>query len=182
VAVYAIYNPATGTKALLGVNATGAAVPEVYGGANMPAGYTASALISVWPTNASQQFVVASQRDRKVKRLPAGSAAIPGTLPTTPTSLSIASGVPLNAVMAYGFAGAAAGSVSTAATYIVFIGGDATGSAGGIGAQQISGYSALGGGFGGAWEAPMLTPQTIYYLSNASSGYTLSIQISAYEF
>jgi hypothetical protein len=56
VAIYAIYNPTTGASALLARNATAAAQPTVYGGANMPAGYTASALISVWPTNASGQF------------------------------------------------------------------------------------------------------------------------------
>lgn len=40
VAIYAICNPSTGVSALLGVNAAAAAAPQVYGGANMPAGYT----------------------------------------------------------------------------------------------------------------------------------------------
>ncbi|MDA5499954.1 hypothetical protein PGT17_20190, partial [Yersinia aleksiciae] len=40
-------------------------VPEVYGGANMPAGYTASALVSVWGTS-SGQFVVGHQIGRHV--------------------------------------------------------------------------------------------------------------------
>ncbi|WP_229765274.1 hypothetical protein, partial [Yersinia enterocolitica] len=40
VALYAIYNPTSGATALLAVNATSAPAPEVYGGANMPAGYT----------------------------------------------------------------------------------------------------------------------------------------------
>ena len=53
VAIYAIYNPTTATSALLATNATSSIVGEVYGGANMPAGYTASALVAVWPTNAS---------------------------------------------------------------------------------------------------------------------------------
>ena len=37
-AIYAIYNPTTGTSALLGVNATSSAVSNVYSGANMPSG------------------------------------------------------------------------------------------------------------------------------------------------
>ncbi|WP_432319389.1 hypothetical protein [Yersinia enterocolitica] len=65
VALYAIYNPTSGATALLAVNATSAPAPEVYGGANMPAGYTASALVSVWGTS-SGQFVVGHQIGRHV--------------------------------------------------------------------------------------------------------------------
>ncbi|HHA3806998.1 TPA: hypothetical protein ACOCPI_004353, partial [Yersinia enterocolitica] len=49
VALYAIYNPTTQISALLAVNASSVVAPEVYGGSNMPAGYTASALVSVLP-------------------------------------------------------------------------------------------------------------------------------------
>ncbi|MBX9498240.1 hypothetical protein J8Z86_19435 [Yersinia enterocolitica] len=65
VALYAIYNPTSGATALLAVNATSAPAPEVYGGANMPAGYTASALVSVWGTS-SGQFVVGHQMGRHI--------------------------------------------------------------------------------------------------------------------
>ncbi|CCV45099.1 tail fiber protein [Yersinia enterocolitica] len=65
VALYAIYNPTSGATALLAVNATSAPAPKVYGGANMPAGYTASALISVWGTS-SGQFVVGHQIGRHI--------------------------------------------------------------------------------------------------------------------
>lgn len=57
VAIYAIYNPTTKTTAALAVNATSAKAPEVYGGSNMPAGYTASALIAVCGTNSSGQLL-----------------------------------------------------------------------------------------------------------------------------
>ncbi|EOI7396797.1 hypothetical protein OZ713_004150, partial [Yersinia enterocolitica] len=53
VALYAIYNPTTQISALLAVNASSVVAPEVYGGSNMPAGYTASALVSVLPTSSS---------------------------------------------------------------------------------------------------------------------------------
>lgn len=66
VGLYLILNPTTGVKAMLAVNAVSAALPNVYGGVNLPAGYTASALVSVWPTNASSQFEVGSQIDRTV--------------------------------------------------------------------------------------------------------------------
>ncbi|HGU5938085.1 TPA: hypothetical protein ACM98N_004228, partial [Yersinia enterocolitica] len=53
VALYAIYNPTTQISALLAVNASSVVAPEVYGGSNMPAGYMASALVSVLPTSSS---------------------------------------------------------------------------------------------------------------------------------
>ncbi|CNI23453.1 tail fiber protein [Yersinia frederiksenii] len=95
VAIYAIYNPTTLSSALLAVNATSAVQPEVYGGANMPSGYTASALVSVWRTSSSQ-FVVGFQIDRAIS---AQQLTILSTTTSTSTvtSLSIVSVVPLNA-------------------------------------------------------------------------------------
>ena len=66
VALYAIYNPSTGTAGILAEDTTSSIAPEVYGGSSMPSGYTASALISVWGTNSSRQFVIGSQRDRLI--------------------------------------------------------------------------------------------------------------------
>lgn len=71
VALYAIYNPATATSSILAFNSTSSTAPEVYGGANMPSGYTASALLAVVPTNASSQFKVCIVRDRSVFVIPA---------------------------------------------------------------------------------------------------------------
>ncbi|WP_244255716.1 hypothetical protein [Burkholderia vietnamiensis] len=66
VALYAIYNPVTKVPALLATNATSAVAPSVYGGANMPSGYTASALLTVVPTNGSGQFAPVLVRDRNI--------------------------------------------------------------------------------------------------------------------
>lgn len=94
VAIYAIYNPTTGTSAVLAANATAAAAPEVYGGANMPAGYTASALISILQTTAGSLLSTFRQFDREVYVfLSVYSGAGAGTF----TSLSIAGAVPRNA-------------------------------------------------------------------------------------
>ncbi|WP_235896889.1 hypothetical protein [Yersinia thracica] len=95
VALYAIYNPTTQASALLAVNATSAVQPEVYGGANMPSGYTASALISAWRTSSSQ-FVVGFQIDRAISILQTNILTTT-TSTSTITSLSIISVVPLNA-------------------------------------------------------------------------------------
>ncbi|EOU3128503.1 TPA: hypothetical protein ACLH5A_004271, partial [Yersinia enterocolitica] len=64
VALYAIYNPTTQISALLAVNASSVVAPEVYGGSNIPAGYTASALVSVLPTSSSQLAPVIQQGRR----------------------------------------------------------------------------------------------------------------------
>jgi hypothetical protein len=63
--LYAIYNPTTQSTSIIATNASSAAVPNVYGAGHMPAGYTASALVSIWATNGSGQFTIGSQRDRK---------------------------------------------------------------------------------------------------------------------
>ncbi|WP_227732546.1 hypothetical protein [Yersinia proxima] len=95
VALYAIYNPTTQASALLAVNATSAVQPEAYGGVNMPSGYTASALVSVWRTSSSQ-FVVGFQIDRAISILQTNILTTTTSTPTI-TSLSIVSVVPLNA-------------------------------------------------------------------------------------
>lgn len=65
VAIYAIFNPSTGKSALLGFDATNTVAAEAYSGNSMPAGYTASALVSVWRV-ASGSLVVGYQLDREV--------------------------------------------------------------------------------------------------------------------
>ena len=117
VAIYAIYNPTTGASALLAVNATSAAAPNIYGGANMPSGYTASALVSVWRTNASGQLVVGYQYERRVSFTAALAFSATATA-ASPTSVSLAPILPPNAVEAYGtisagVTGAAASSISS---------------------------------------------------------------------
>ncbi len=96
VALYAIYNPTTATRALLATNATSVAAPLVYGGANMPAGYTLSALVSVWPTNASKQFIFGYQIDRTVCIVANNVLTTTGQT-ASPLSLAIAGAVPPNA-------------------------------------------------------------------------------------
>ncbi|WP_265532602.1 hypothetical protein [Pseudomonas saponiphila] len=69
VGIYAIYNPATNTSGLLAVNATGVKLAEIYAGANMPSGYTASCLLIVVPTTAGSLFAQFKVYGRKVSFL-----------------------------------------------------------------------------------------------------------------
>ncbi|CAI8722714.1 hypothetical protein [Burkholderia sp. SIMBA_048] len=59
VALYAIYNPSTGAKALLTKNSTLAMRTNVFSGANL-------APISVWPTNSRSQFVIGTQMAMRI--------------------------------------------------------------------------------------------------------------------
>ena len=177
VAIYLIYNPTTNTSALLGVNTTTVVAPTVYGGANMPEGYTASALVSVWRTTSGSLLLNGYQRGRKfcIPRVDVlTTSSNPG--PYSPIPLSAA--VPLNAIAASGYAFCNSGSGSGFA--VLSVGSDANG----LGYFQV--YAGLVGSLGSDiyFENTLVEPQKLYYtftwttpaVSNATigiSGYTI---------
>lgn len=178
VAIYAIYNPSTATSALLAVNATAAAALEIYGGANMPSGYTASALLTVVPTNASSQFLPVIVIDRYVGgviRVVLSTTSTQGSL----TSLSIASDVltglpaaPKNTRQAYGYA--LLQSTTTTSVVSSFIGGSSTS----IGQMVMSGIGISSSTF----IVPVITSQSIFYSSsNVSGTFNHTIVINGYS-
>lgn len=178
VSLYAIYNPSTATASILACS-TATSSGTVYAGGNMPSGYTASALIGVWPTNGSGQFKAAYLHGREVWLEITNAYASDSGVPTTLTSLSLSSIVPSNAKAVFGFAGS--NSTSNRAQVII------AGSASGIGASHISitqngstlfeGYSAAAP-FG---PTPMITAQTIFFMSSGS-GTSTRIDITGYTF
>jgi hypothetical protein len=168
VGVYAIFNPSlplSGTNpALLAVNATALASAEVYSGPSMPAGYTASALISVLATNGSGQFKAGQyQIDRKVTLDPINVLTSVLNTPSF-TLLSIASAVPLNAK----FASLSMQAASTAAGAAVF---QLASTSTGVGARQVSGANVLQVG-APAPDVALLTPQTVWRVNQVSTGTT----------
>lgn len=174
VAIYRIYNPATATWKLLGYNATSAAAPNVYGGANMPAGYTASVLTSVWPTNGSGQFVVGQQADRTVGLAPTLQINTT-TQQTSLTSLTVTTGVAPNAKAVYG-------EVSVQSTVSSALSCSTAGSANSLMESNFASQNAV------QIRAPMsrtllTTPQTIYYTASVGSG-TMTFQLwtTGYDF
>lgn len=178
VALYAIYNPTSGAAALLATNATSTKASSVYAGGAMPAGYTASALVSVWPTTSTGLFSAGYQHDRTilVQNITAltTSAAV-GSL----TSLSITSCIPLNAIAASGYV-----NITTASS--TSVGAQIAAAANGLGVQLVQ----LGGVAGdvaqivGNFRTGIITPQTIFYtfLNTGGSASSLNIQISSYDF
>ncbi len=85
IAIYVIYNAETGDSELLGtINSN---PPEVYSGAGLPVGYTASALVSLWESNASGQFMVGRMEGREVTFSPRAEIVL-----STPTAGFVQSG------------------------------------------------------------------------------------------
>ncbi|AOI57445.1 hypothetical protein [Burkholderia diffusa] len=166
VALYAIYNPTTQATALLATNATSAAVPNVYSAGNAPAGYTASALVSVWPTSSNGQFIAGYQVDRQISLVTTVAASTTSQI-TTLTALTIA--VPKNARTISGWASVNSLNGVNAQTNVS---GSASTTTLGIGLQQIAGSSTNSGvtSAGSFNDIPLITPQTVYWSSYLSSG------------
>ncbi|MEO1358682.1 MAG: hypothetical protein AAFW48_23290, partial [Pseudomonadota bacterium] len=174
VALYAIYNPTTQTAALLATNAA-TLQGNVYGGANMPAGYTASALVSVWATNGSSQFKIGAQRDRWVS-FPTIMAFNSSTAQASAAPISIATAAPLNATSVRGST-----NVTTSATALVTL--NLSSDANNTGLQAFSyGISSASLGYSSNYAIDLIAAQTLYWVSTAASGTpTYQVYVSAYQ-
>jgi hypothetical protein len=171
VSVYAIFNPASGVSGLLATNATASVAPSVYGGANMPVGFTASALVSVWPTNSSRLFAVATQYNRDIWILSVSVLSGTTSQPSY-TALNISSAVPMNAKRITGGSSTIPGTGTSGSLIQV------AASAAGVGVSSSTQQSGQGDN---TFSVPIITPQTIFYITTVTSG-TLSsfIGISGY--
>lgn len=176
VALYAIYNPTTGSTALLARDTTSIVATEVYGGANMPAGYTESALVSVWPTNASSQFVIGDQTDRSVG-IVEKSVLSTSVQQASPASLSISSAVPPNA-KTVNLTGRIASTAISANVLNVYATSVAT-SRSGLVTSIAGGTSDIYG----PMTTKIKTAQTIYYVATATAGtMTAALAVNNYTF
>lgn len=171
VSLYAIYNPSTNTSALLAC-AQSTSSGSIYSGANLPVGYTASALISSWATSASGIFKTGYQRDRtvyfQVVRVATTTVAT-GSL----VGVSLTSAVPLSAISFGGNIGVVNG--STAAMGII-VAGDTLGT----GAQNVNCTSAQ---VTAPFICPIIVPQAACWSTTSGGGTpTFSMDVSSYTF
>lgn len=166
VSIYAIYNPASDVSALLACNQTTSS-GSVYTGANMPAGYTASALVSAWGTTAAGLLTIGLQLDRQIDI--AQALIVSSTVNQTATPTSIASIVPIATKKVSGLM--QVGSSASANCTISL-----SGSPSGIGSKNV-GASVIGGNVvqGPFTDVLVGTTQTIYYTANAQSGALSSV-------
>jgi hypothetical protein len=177
VGIYAIYNPSNTTSALLAVNATSAVIPEVYGGANMPAGYTASALVAVVPTNVSGQMVQIKVIGRTVT-IQSSSPFSTSTTTTTPTTFSIGSLIPKNAKKVAGALAVQGSSPGAAIQFALSL--DATGL---NGARQFCAGAVVGSQLLAPFEIMIDTPQTLWYTATVAAGAgSFAVYAAEYEF
>lgn len=176
VAIYAIYNPAGNVRALLAVNATSTTAPTIYGGANMPAGFTASALLTVVPTNASGQFKIFRALDRTV--------AVQLTVVYTSSSVvsfvpfSLSGVVPPNARLMLGELAIGSTAISDMTLVVV---GDSSLIAQQVLTGTVSANKQLVANFSGVPISPN-TPQTAVVASANTAGTpTFNIYVGGYE-
>ncbi|MEX3612857.1 MAG: hypothetical protein VB141_02405, partial [Burkholderia gladioli] len=178
VAIYEMVNPSTGAKGLMAVNATASVAPNVYGGSNAPTGYTASALVSVWPTDGSGQFAVGYQVDRVFYAVQRAFFTTT-TAVAFMTALNISSVVPPNARKFS--AVAVAGSTNPTSP----LGSSQSGSSLNIGSQNIQAGPYSGAGqSNGNFSVPLITSQTMYYtfITGGGASPLLIFYNTSYEF
>lgn len=176
VGIYVIYNPELKVAKLLGVNATVSTVPEIYAGTNMPAGYSASALVSVWQTGANRLMNPGIQHQRSISI--AQTIVLENGMSMSPTPISLASVVPKNAKTVGGYihyigsADFPGGGSLGLSPDVTEVGMKACGIGGVVGLGVLSPFSDL----------VMATPQTIYYRLYASVSRANDVHISQYTF
>ncbi len=122
VSIYEIYNPSTITFACLG---TTASQTTIYGGANLPAGYTQSALLTIWATTSSASLAVATHIARAFTYDAPQTVATAVTFSSSMSAQTLASYVPAAAKTVDVIMGVTS-SVSVVGTQ--YIAGDAKGS------------------------------------------------------
>lgn len=176
VAIYAIWNPTTGVSNLVGTDVTAATAPEIYGAANMPAGYTQSSLQSVWPTDASRLLKVARQLDRDIYYYTNVYSGGPGS--GSFTSLSIATAVPRNALRWRGnIALTPSTTTNVSAAVCPTILGQGT-----PGYVAVQTYSAAGLTSGGSIpDSPIFTAQTTFWVASGLTAGTMAINSYGYS-
>jgi hypothetical protein len=173
--IYAIYNPATSTSAVLGTMEAAARLPSVYGG-TLPSGYTASALLTVVPISATAgQFAdfVVNDRTVRVQNTSIMSGSFTATTPTYAANTVTA--VPYTARRLYPRTSMTPGAVGTATIQYAST---ASGVGGGPTRAPQSGTSTFT-----PEPVEMVTPRTIYAaMYNGTAGSTAySIGNSQYD-
>jgi hypothetical protein len=172
-AVYA-YLKSDGTKGgFLQLEPAGGA-PTVYGGANPPANMIASALIGVWPTNASAQLIVGFQQGRRFQFASTGVFSGSGAIALQ--SFSLSNCVPKSAKLCSGLLSitASSGGISSMNVFVQ----TATGST----SKQISVNTSSGGGNSNNFNDLMIvTPQTLY-VNTVQSATISNVNVSLVDY
>ena len=172
VSLYAISKAGGATPSILACNATTSS-GSVYSGANLPATYTASALIGIWPTNGSSQFVAGLISDPLGRKFQYKTYSVIFTANAATSAFtvqSISGAVP--AVAKY--ASVLSATTSTTTGINSAAAGDSTGTGAKTSISAVtSGTLAIGGASVTAnatlSDVPLITPQTIYLVGSTTT-------------
>jgi len=181
VALYVIYNPTTNTVAMLARDATAARQAEVYGGANMPAGFTASALVAVVRTNASRQFTPFVMFGRSVSFAANAIFTNSAAQAPSPTALGLSAVVPPNAVSCSGILNIGSTAAGLISMYVGVIAASFAGQQG-IAATGTQTSPGITGSFVDL-PIPLTAPAQIAYTASTSAGtMSATLSITGYKF
>ncbi|HGT2342535.1 TPA: hypothetical protein ACMX4R_000052 [Yersinia enterocolitica] len=175
VALYVIYNPTNDASALLSANATSTIAPEVYGGANLPTGYTASALVAVLPVSSSQ-FATCAVQGRSVALL--SSTVISGSAAPGSVTSQTVSAIPLNSVSADFSVTIGTVSTDTTGTFLV------ASSSGLVGARRFTlGAAGTGGTISvtSNLSLPVLANSRTIYWQIATANIAYGVNVMGYQ-
>lgn len=164
-----------GTKGAFAIDATSITAPNI--AASAPVGYTATALLAVWPTNASRQFVAGFQQDRMFTYDTVTQVLATNAIASTTTSLSISAAVPRNAKSINGFLDVSSTVVSAGQGSIFLF--ENSGSL----SESTGVMGAVSNAFGqrGSYVLmPLTTVQTLFYRSAGPATPLFKIIISGY--
>lgn len=176
IAIYAIYNPLTGVSALLATNATVSVAPVIYAGGNMPAGFTASKLVSVWRITGASVLYGGFQIDNQVIFLGLGVLSVTVTQASM-TSFSISTGAPPNAKTVVG-------SVNVQATAASVLGCGISPSSTSFGSQSGQMAASNAAQILNQFNVPIITSQTLFYTFTVTGGSSpmLNVSVTGYTF
>jgi len=174
-AIYAGLNESSGVTTVFAQNVANNVAPAIYGGANIPLGITATALLAVVPTGAGGQFKPCAVRGRDVF-IPliaaySGNASVPNN------PISIAALVPANAIAITHGELQIQNTIQSAMSLTV--GPDAS-----YFGQQNIGTTIYGPGIltSNYSKIPLIIPQQIMFSSSSSAGIaTYNIYLSGYS-
>ena len=173
-AVYGARNPTTGAVTIFAQNCTSIVAGEIYGGANAPAGYTQTKLLSVVPTNSSSQLPIFAQTDRNVYIIRQVGVSVSSATAVS-TSASVAALIPKNAVEVFGDISAS----TTGTTFNMSVGPSGAGSTASPGMIFPTFYQ-VGQTY---YKIPISTAQTLYYyFSQVSGTFSGQVNIAGYRF
>ncbi|WP_460146634.1 phage tail-collar fiber domain-containing protein [Pseudomonas sp. S2_A02] len=178
VALYALFNPETKTQGAVAVNATVNAAPELCAGV-VPAGYSASALIGVWPTDGGGLFVAGDLEDRSFSYSSGIQVLAANTGTGATTALGVSGAIPKNAKTASGFlfvitTATTAGQGTLLLFHKLNSGSERTGVIGAV--SNLFGIEAQ------YTLLPITTPQTLFYQAGGPATPLFKIIVNGYRF